>query len=70
MAEETTTAGPGLAYTSAVSAAGVWVTTPIDHRAVTDPRDRAICRALLNHALSLLDAEDKAAKANPVGFQA
>ncbi|GAA0500760.1 hypothetical protein [Streptomyces olivaceiscleroticus] len=32
--------------------------TTIDRGAVTDPRERAICRALLVHALALLDAED------------
>ncbi|MFI8448213.1 hypothetical protein [Streptomyces erythrochromogenes] len=32
--------------------------TAIDVMAVTDPRERAICRALLQHALTLLDASE------------
>lgn len=32
--------------------------TAIDVMAVTDPRERAICRALLQHALTLLDATE------------
>ncbi|MER6602527.1 hypothetical protein [Streptomyces parvus] len=31
--------------------------TPVDHAVVTDPRERAICRALLVHALALLDGD-------------
>lgn len=69
MANETTTTGPGLTYTSA-AAAGTWTTTPVDHEAVTAPRDRAICRALLKHALTLLDAAEAEDKRNPVGFEA
>lgn len=69
MADETTTTGPGLTYTSAASA-GTWTTTPVDHQAVSTPRDRAICRALLKHALSLLDAAEAEDKKHPVGFEA
>lgn len=42
--------------------------TVIDATAVTDDRERAVCRALLTHALTLLDAEDKARAKNPTGF--
>lgn len=69
MADETTTTGPGLTYTSAATA-GTWTTTHVDHQAVTSPRDRAICRALLKHALTLLDAAEAEDKKNPVGFEA
>lgn len=42
--------------------------TTIDTTAVTDDRQRAVCRALLNHALTLLDDAEADGKKNPVGF--
>lgn len=33
---------------------------PVDTVATLDPRERAICRALLHHALALLDASEPA----------
>lgn len=36
----------------------------VDREALSDPRERAICRALLLHALALLDASEPA---NPNG---
>lgn len=44
--------GPCLVYASSDAQA----VTLVDHQVVTDPRERAICRALLVHALALLDA--------------
>ncbi|EMF31107.1 hypothetical protein H114_00722 [Streptomyces gancidicus BKS 13-15] len=34
--------------------------TFVDQQAPTDPRERALCRALLLHALALLDATEPA----------
>lgn len=57
--------GPALVYV-----AHDGTPTTIDETAVTSPRDRAICRALLQHAGKVLtDAEAESPK-NPVGFQA
>ncbi|MFF5045623.1 hypothetical protein [[Kitasatospora] papulosa] len=48
--------GPRLAYVSSISPDGSVLTThAIDHTPIEDPRERAICRALLLHALALLD---------------
>lgn len=54
--------GPLVAYRST---AGTY--TAVDTEAVTDNRERAICRALLDRALKLLDDADEPTK-NPVGF--
>ncbi|MFJ9027590.1 hypothetical protein ACIRQP_03540 [Streptomyces sp. NPDC102274] len=54
--------GPLIAYRSTT---GTY--TAIDTEAVTDDRERAVCRALLTHALKLLDEQDKAPKP-PIGF--
>ncbi|MEU0625016.1 hypothetical protein ABZ329_29665 [Streptomyces rubiginosohelvolus] len=43
--------GPCVVYASSTGDA----ITLVDHTVVTDPRERAICRALLVHALALLD---------------
>ncbi|MFE3004221.1 MULTISPECIES: hypothetical protein [unclassified Streptomyces] len=53
-AEFTVTAnrGPCLIYASSTGDA----ITLADQMVVSDPRERAICRALLVHALTLLDA--------------
>jgi hypothetical protein len=32
--------------------------TAVDHQPPSDPRERAVCRALLLHALALLDAAE------------
>jgi hypothetical protein len=37
---------------------GLNLHTPVDVTAPTDPRERAILRALLQHALALLDATE------------
>lgn len=37
---------------------GLVMHTPVDTTAPIDPRERAICRALLLHALALLDASE------------
>lgn len=46
--------GPSLVYTC-TDRSGI---TAIDRMAPTDPRERAVCRALLQHALALLDASE------------
>lgn len=45
--------GPCIVYASSTGDA----ITLADQMVVSDPRERAICRALLVHALALLDAE-------------
>ncbi|AWT42595.1 MULTISPECIES: hypothetical protein [Streptomyces] len=50
-------AGPALTYIGTPDDSGVWLTTRVDRVAPADPRERAICRALLVHALRLLDEE-------------
>ncbi|WP_030764830.1 hypothetical protein [Streptomyces sp. NRRL F-2664] len=47
-------AGPTLVYLSTYGTA----ITKVDEQAPADPRERAICRALLQHALALLDASE------------
>ncbi|MFF1298193.1 MULTISPECIES: hypothetical protein [unclassified Streptomyces] len=57
--------GPALTYTSSPHhAAGQDSFTQLraDLRAPDDPRERAICRALLHHALALLDASEHASQ--------
>ncbi|MEU3851758.1 hypothetical protein [Streptomyces sp. NPDC029554] len=49
--------GPALRYTSSLDG-GTQTTTCIDRDVLTDPRERALCRALLLHALALLDASE------------
>ncbi|WP_394436209.1 hypothetical protein [Streptomyces sp. SGAir0957] len=46
--------GPTLAYAT-TSDTGDRIVQYIDRAAVEDPRERAICRALLQHAMDLLD---------------
>lgn len=55
--------GPLIAYRSTTGAY-----TAIDTQPVTDDRERAVCRALLTHALKLLDEQEAADARNPVGF--
>jgi hypothetical protein len=57
-------AGPALVY---VAPDGT--TTPVDETPVTSPRDRALCRALLGRATTVLD-DAEAEQKNPVGFTA
>jgi hypothetical protein len=56
-------AGPALVY---VAPDGT--TTPVDDTAVTGPRDRALCRALLGRASVVLDQAEEEQGKNPVGF--
>lgn len=59
--------GPSLVYASSDARSA----TPVDQQAVSDPRERAICRALLVHALALLDAAHQgAAPMTDVGLNA
>ena len=50
--------GPALLYTSSVDNQGTQAVLRVDRDSPTDPRERALCRALLSHALSLLDATE------------
>lgn len=51
--------GPQLTFTAGPDASGNALMTDVDRTAPTDPRDRAICRALLLHALRLLNEADQ-----------
>lgn len=44
--------------------------TVIDETAVTDPRDRALCRALIDRATTVLTEAETNSSKNPVGFAA
>lgn len=57
--------GPALAY---IAPSGT--VTAIDETAVTDARDRALCRALLTRAGTVLTEAETATDKNPVGFTA
>jgi hypothetical protein len=48
--------GPALFYASTERGDGTSTVTRIDITAVDDPRERALCRGLLLHALAVLDA--------------
>lgn len=61
--------GPALLYTGSVDSQGAQAVLRVDLAAVDDPRERAICRALLHHALALLDASEPTRRA-PVGMEA
>lgn len=50
-------AGPALLYVHDRQAGD---STFVDQQAPTDPRERALCRALLLHALALLDTAEAA----------
>lgn len=47
--------GPALYYTGSEQGDGTATVTRIDVATVTDPRERALCRGLLTHALRLLN---------------
>lgn len=47
--------GPGLYYAGSEQPDGTSTVTRIDRQPPEDPRERALCRALLTHALALLD---------------
>lgn len=49
--------GPRLTYCSQQDSELGWQMIDVDRVAPTDPRERALCRALLVHALALIDAE-------------
>ncbi|MFJ3097383.1 hypothetical protein [Streptomyces hydrogenans] len=46
--------GPQLIYSSYDPKDGTVTLVPVDRTPVDDPRERALCRALLTHALQLL----------------
>jgi len=50
--------GPVLTYTSTLNDDGTQESIHIDRVPVADPRERALCRALLLHAIALLDASE------------
>lgn len=47
--------GPRLTFTAGPGPSGTEAYIDVDRVAPSDPRDRALCRALLTHALRLLD---------------
>jgi hypothetical protein len=49
--------GPELAY-SYISSDGIRTHYRVDLEALADPRERAVCSALLMHALALINAEN------------
>ncbi|MFF9624244.1 hypothetical protein [Streptomyces griseosporeus] len=51
--------GPRLTFATDARSDGTWLLIDVDRNAPGDPRDRAICRALLTHALRLLDEADR-----------
>jgi hypothetical protein len=51
--------GPRLTYRTDATPDGVWTCIDVDRAAPANPRDRAICRALLTHALRLLDEAEQ-----------
>jgi transcriptional regulator with XRE-family HTH domain len=62
------THGPALLFVSGDGQ--ITHTTEVDRVAVGDPRERALCRALLTHATALLDKAERDGARHPVGFQA
>jgi hypothetical protein len=58
--------GPALLYVSSVDNRGTQAVQRADQEALDYPRERSLCRALLRHALDLLDATEPARRA-PVG---
>ncbi|MGW6566464.1 hypothetical protein [Streptomyces sp. NPDC054975] len=50
--------GPALIYVGSTDAQDVRLINYADRGAIEDPRERALCRALLVHALALLDATE------------
>ncbi|MGW3196279.1 hypothetical protein ACWDBD_17170 [Streptomyces sp. NPDC001118] len=60
-----TPTGPALTYTTSQDTDGVQRTVPIDRETLTDPRERALCKALLWHALKLVEEADRAAGGRP-----
>lgn len=66
-----TVTGPALQYTTSAGNHGGQAVQRIDIDSPSDPsdlRERAICRALLHHALALLDATEPPRQA-PVGTE-
>ena len=61
--------GPALLYTSSVANFGDQIVHHVDRNVPDDPRERAICRALLNHALALLDASEPTRRAYAVAAE-
>lgn len=47
--------GPALYYASTEASDGTATVTRVDRQPPEDPRERALCRGLLQHALALLD---------------
>ncbi|MFJ7297620.1 hypothetical protein [Streptomyces collinus] len=55
--------GPALFYVSTSGPDTTQSVQRLDLGAVHDPRERAVCRALLHHALALLDATEPTTRA-------
>jgi hypothetical protein len=51
--------GPRLTFATDTNPDGTWSLIDVDRHAPADPRDRAILRGLLTHALRLLDEADQ-----------
>ncbi|WP_405554297.1 hypothetical protein [Streptomyces sp. NBC_01171] len=51
--------GPRLTFTAGPDRNGSEQLIDVDRHAPTDPRERALCRALLTHALRLLDESEQ-----------
>jgi hypothetical protein len=51
--------GPRLTFATDTGPDGSWTLIDVDRHAPADPRDRAICRALLTPALRLLDEAEE-----------
>lgn len=60
--------GPALVYVSTPHGDGSNLVQRVDLDSPADPRERAVCRALLHHALALLDSTEPARHA-PVGVE-
>lgn len=52
--------GPALYYAACEAPDGTSTITAVDRELIEDPRERAICRALLLHALAELDRTEPA----------
>jgi hypothetical protein len=64
------TNGPALFYVTTQNQNGTQSVQRIDLDCPAEPRERAVCRALLAHALALLDASEPARQVAPSACRA